>query len=122
MLDNVDSAIKKMQLLNALGVGFSMDDFGTGYSSLSYLARLPLDQIKVDKSFVLNLPGNHSDEIIAQTVVTMGGSLGLSVIAEGVETVEQQAFLDLHGCHAYQGYLFSSPLPLRELEQFLKRH
>lgn len=121
VLGNVEDTIAKMHALKRLGVGFSMDDFGTGYSSLSYLTLLPLDQLKIDRSFVLNVPGNRRDEIIAQTIVTLGRGLGLNVIAEGVETMAQREFLEAHGCHAFQGYLFSRPLPLEELDEFLKR-
>jgi diguanylate cyclase (GGDEF)-like protein/PAS domain S-box-containing protein len=121
VLANVSDAITKMKALKDLGVGFSMDDFGTGFSSLSYLAQLPLDQLKIDRSFVRDLPGSHSNEIITQTIVTMGQSLGLNVIAEGVETAAQHAFLQQHGCPAYQGYWFSRPLPPVEFAQFLRR-
>src|SRR6185369_17361818 len=91
-------------------------------SSLAYLTRLPLDQLKIDRSFVLNLPGNRNDSIIVQTVITMGRSLGLNVIAEGVENEAQRVFLESYGCHAYQGFLFSRPLPLAEFEKFLLKH
>ncbi len=121
VLDNVADTIEKMNAIKLLGVKFSMDDFGTGYSSLSYLTRLPLDQLKIDRSFVTQLPGNQSDAIIAQTIVTMGRSLGLNVIAEGVESEAQKAFLESHGCHAYQGFLFSRPLPVAEFTQFLRQ-
>ncbi len=121
VLDDVGDTFGKMKALKSQGVGFSLDDFGTGNSSLSYLTRLPLDQLKIDRSFVLNLPDNGSDAIIAQTIITMGRSLGLDVIAEGVETEAQREFLDRHGCHAYQGFLFSRPLPLDEFEGFLQR-
>ena len=114
VLGDIENTIMKMLALRQTGVSFSMDDFGTGYSSLAYLTRLPLDEIKIDKSFVSSLPGNHNDEIIAQTIISMGQSLGLRVVAEGVETEEQRVFLEAHGCHAYQGYLFSRPVPLEE--------
>ena len=122
VLDNVKDTISKMRAIKLLGVSFSMDDFGTGYSSLAYLTRLPLDQLKIDRSFVLNLPGNRNDSIIVQTVITMGRSLGLNVIAEGVENEAQRVFLESYGCHAYQGFLFSRPLPLAEFEKFLLQH
>jgi EAL domain-containing protein (putative c-di-GMP-specific phosphodiesterase class I) len=98
-----------------------MDDFGTGYSSLSYLARLPLDQLKIDAAFVRNLSKKGNDATIARTIITMGREMAMNVIAEGVETVEQREFLEIHGCQAYQGYLFSRPLPLEEFEEFVKR-
>lgn len=118
-LDNVEDTIEKMQLLKALGITFSMDDFGTGYSSLAYLTQLPLDELKIDRSFVFNLPHNATDGIIARTIITMGRSLSLKVVAEGVETEQQREFLERHGCHAYQGYLYSKPLPQALFEEFL---
>lgn len=121
VLEDVEDAITKMLTIKGLGVSFSMDDFGTGYSSLSYLARLPLDQLKIDRSFVRNLPGNSSDETIARTIITLGRELDMNVIAEGVETEAQREFLEGHGCHAYQGYLFGYPLPLAEFEEYLTR-
>ncbi len=120
VLANVADTISKMQALKELGLGFALDDFGTGFSSLSYLTQLPLEQLKIDKSFVRDLPGNHNNEIIAQTIVNMGQSLGLNVIAEGVETAAQHQFLQQHGCPLYQGYWFSRPLPLAEFERFLQ--
>ncbi|MDR3394630.1 MAG: EAL domain-containing protein, partial [Parasulfuritortus sp.] len=120
VLENVEDAIEKMHAIKRLGVRFSMDDFGTGYSSLSYLARLPLDQLKIDRSFVRNLPGKKNDETIARTIITMGRGLNMNVIAEGVETESQRAFLEAHGCDAYQGYLFSRPLPQTEFEEFAR--
>ncbi len=122
LLDNVHEIIAKMTELKEHGVGFSLDDFGTGYSSLSYLKRLPIDQLKIDQSFVRDLLGDPNDEAIARTIVALGGSLGLEVIAEGVESVEQRNVLATQGCHTYQGYLFSRPLPLAEFEVFLQAH
>lgn len=119
VLDNVEEAIQKMTAIKQMGVGFSMDDFGTGYSSLSYLARLPLDQLKIDRSFVTNLPGKRSDETIARTIITLGRELSMHVIAEGVETKAQRQFLQAYGCHAYQGYLYSPALPVDRLDSFL---
>ncbi|MDD5296853.1 MAG: EAL domain-containing protein [Rhodocyclaceae bacterium] len=118
VLKDVADTFGKMHALEALGIGFSLDDFGTGHSSLSYLTRLPLEQIKIDRSFVLNLPHSVNDGIVAQTIITMARGLGLDVIAEGVETEPQRAFLARHDCHAYQGYLFARPLPLAEFEAF----
>jgi predicted signal transduction protein with EAL and GGDEF domain len=119
VLDDIEDTIQKMQALQELGVGFCMDDFGTGYSSLSYLTRLPLDQIKIDQSFVSNLPHSANDAIVVQTIITMARSLGLTAIAEGVETEAQREFLERNGCLACQGYLFSSPVPLAEFEELL---
>jgi diguanylate cyclase (GGDEF)-like protein/PAS domain S-box-containing protein len=121
LLEDVLDTIAKMQAIKALGVCFSLDDFGTGYSSLAYLAQLPLDQLKIDKSFVCNIPGVKKDETIVRAIVTMGLGLGLNVIAEGVEDERQRKFLETLGCHEYQGYLFSHPLPLLELEAYLTR-
>ncbi len=119
VLDNVNDAIAKMQAIKAIGVGFSMDDFGTGYSSLSYLTRLPLDQLKIDQSFIRDISSDSNGAAIVQTIIIMGKTLGMNVIAEGVETEAQRDFLDRNGCHAFQGYLFSRPVPLAEFEQFL---
>jgi diguanylate cyclase (GGDEF)-like protein/PAS domain S-box-containing protein len=117
LVDNVDDVIVKMTTLRSRGLKFALDDFGTGYSSLSYLKRLPLDQLKIDQSFVRDLFTDANDGAIAQTIVALGQAMGLSVIAEGVETEEQRDFLTRLGCHAFQGFLFSRPLPL---EQFLQ--
>ncbi len=119
VIENVVDTIARMQELKALGIGFSMDDFGTGFSSLSYLKRLPLDQLKIDRSFVADLASDAHDAAIVQTIITMGHTLGLHVIAEGVETLAQLERLDQYGCAAYQGYLFSRALPLAEFERLL---
>ena len=121
LVENVQSVIEKMTALKAIGVGFSLDDFGTGYSSLSYLKRLPLDQLKIDQSFVRDVLHDPNDAAIAKTIVALAQSLGLGVIAEGVETALQRDFLADSGCHAYQGYFFSRPLPLESFEQFAHR-
>ena len=120
VLENVEDTISKMQELKLLGVEFSMDDFGTGYSSLSYLKRLPLDQIKIDQTFVRDIATDPNDAAIVDTIIAMTRSLGLNVIAEGVETEAQREFLDSHGCHAFQGYLFGRPVSLDQFEANLK--
>lgn len=116
VLDNVAETIRKMHAIRQLGVRFSIDDFGTGFSSFAYLTRLLLDQIKIDRSFVLRLPDHSADAIIVSAIIGMAGSLGLNVLAEGVETEAQREFLLARGCHAYQGYLFGGPLPLADFE------
>ncbi len=108
----------KMHELRRLGIGLSLDDFGTGYSCLAYLKQLPFDQIKIDQAFVRALPGEQRDEAIVHTIIALCNSLGIAVIAEGVETEIQRQFLELNGCHAYQGYLYSPPVALDELPLF----
>ena len=110
--------IEKMRCIKALGVSFSLDDFGTGYSSLSYLKRLPMDQLKIDQSFVRDLLVDNEDALIARAIVALGHNLGMTVIAEGVETTGQRDFLIGLGCDAFQGYLFSRPVPHLELLAF----
>jgi diguanylate cyclase (GGDEF)-like protein/PAS domain S-box-containing protein len=116
MVDNAQDIIQKMAALKAKGVVFSLDDFGIGYSSLSYLKRLPLDQLKIDRSFVRDVLVDPNDAVIARTIVALAHSLGLGVIAEGVETEAQRDFLAAVGCHAYQGYYFCRPLPVEDFE------
>ena len=121
LLANVDSVIATMRALKAHGLGFSLDDFGTGYSSLSYLKRLPLDQIKIDQGFVRDVLLDASDAAIARSIIALAGSLGLSVIAEGVETTAHHQFLLAHGCQAFQGYLFGRPLTLDDFESRVRQ-
>jgi len=122
LVRDVDDIIAKMAALKAHGVGFALDDFGTGYSSLAYLKRLPLDLLKIDQAFVRDLLTNPSDAAIARTVVSLGHHLGLSVMAEGVETPEQHDYLARLGCHAFQGYLFSKPMPVGDFMAYVDRH
>ena len=121
LVNDVETIIAKMGVLKAHGVGFSLDDFGTGYSSLAYLKRLPLDQLKIDQGFVRNIVTDPNDAAIAKMVVVLAESLGLAVIAEGVELQAQADFLAHLGCHAYQGYWFSRPLPLAAFEAFARK-
>ncbi|MDD5385467.1 MAG: EAL domain-containing protein [Gallionella sp.] len=122
LLDNVDDIIAKMTALKARGISFSMDDFGTGYSSLSYLKRLPLYQLKIDQSFVRDVLTDPNDAAIARIIISLAKSMNLAVIAEGVETEAQREFLELNGCHAFQGYLFSKPVPIKEFEQLIAKY
>lgn len=119
LIEDMEDSIKKMHALKAIGVKFSLDDFGTGYSSLSYLTRLPLEQLKIDMSFIRHLPDNHNDAVVVQTIITMAQSLRLTVIAEGVETELQRQFLEQHGCTTYQGFLFSKPVIRDDFEALL---
>ena len=121
LVDDVEGTIAKMCALKEKGVGFSLDDFGTGYSSLSYLKRLPLDQLKIDRSFVRDLLVDSNDAVIAKTIVALADSMNLAVIAEGVETEEQRDALSAIGCRFYQGYLFGRPVPLPAFEETLAR-
>ena len=122
LIDNVEDIIAKMTTLKSRGLQFSLDDFGTGYSSLSYLKRLPLCQLKIDQSFVMDVLTDPNDAAIARTVIALGQSLGLKVLAEGVETEGQREFLASYGCHTYQGYLFSRPVAIDEFEKLLEIH
>ena len=122
LLHDVEESVARMLELKSYGVGFSLDDFGTGYSSLSYLKRLPLDQLKIDQSFVRDVLTDPNDASIVRTILALGSSLGLQVIAEGVETQAQQEFLERHHCHAWQGYLLSRPVPAEEFAALVRAH
>ena len=121
LVTDVEGVIAKMELLKAKGLRFSLDDFGTGYSSLAYLKRLPLDQLKIAQAFVRDILIDPDDAVIAKTVVALANNLGLSVIAEGVETEAQRELLAGMGCHNYQGYLVSQALPAHEFETLVKK-
>ncbi|MDQ7067020.1 MAG: EAL domain-containing protein [Sulfurimonas sp.] len=115
-----EEAIKKLNSLHDLGVKISVDDFGTGYSSLSYLKRFPIDKLKIDQSFVRDLPEDEEDCSIVNAIIALGESLSLTLLAEGVEEESQKLFLVENGCDNIQGYLYSKPLPADEFEDFIK--
>ncbi|MGA4615348.1 putative bifunctional diguanylate cyclase/phosphodiesterase [Ectopseudomonas hydrolytica] len=121
LMEDISTAAQHLLSLRRSGALIAIDDFGTGYSSLSYLKSLPLDKIKIDKSFVQDLLEDEDDATIVRAIIQLGKSLGMQVIAEGVETVEQEAYIIAQGCHEGQGYLYSKPLPARELTLFLKQ-
>jgi EAL domain-containing protein (putative c-di-GMP-specific phosphodiesterase class I) len=120
VMRNVSRAIKVLDAIQSRGIRLAIDDFGTGYSSMSLMKQFPIDTIKIDRSFVRDLPNDSEDRAIAQAIISMGKALGMTVIAEGVETVEQEAFLRDHTCDEMQGFLFSKPLPAREMANLLR--
>jgi hypothetical protein len=120
LLDSVEETINVMNDLKEIGVTFSLDDFGTGYSSLQYIKRLPLDLLKIDKSFVRDIITDNSDKVIVRTIIAMANSLAIRVVAEGVETDDQRQLLLDSGCTQFQGYLFGKPLPIVQFEELLK--
>jgi len=120
LLDDIEDTIEVMRALHEIGVQFSLDDFGTGYSSLQYLKRLPLDQLKIDQSFVRDIVVDSNDRAIVRTIIAMASSLSLSIIAEGVETEEQRKILVEKGCTSFQGYLFGRPVPVAQFEAQLR--
>ncbi len=120
--EDIDDVVQTMQQLKALGIRFSMDDFGTGYSSLSHLNRLPLDELKVDRAFVLALGDDDGDRAMVVTILNMAKLLGLNTVAEGVETAGQHAFLMHHGCGIFQGYFHAKPLTKEAFELFIQDH
>ena len=121
LLEDIEGTIANMNALREIGVRFSLDDFGTGYSSLQYLKRLPLNQLKIDQSFVHDIAVDSSDKAIVCTIIAMAHNLQLDVIAEGVETEEQRQFLLDNGCTHFQGYLFSKPVPIDQFEALLNQ-
>jgi diguanylate cyclase (GGDEF)-like protein len=120
LLGDIEDTISRMAQLKSEGVGFSLDDFGTGYSSLSYLKRLPLDQVKIDQGFVRDVLADPNDAAIVRTILALARSMDLDVVAEGVETTGQLAFLRLHGCEGFQGYLFGRPAPAEDIDAILR--
>lgn len=115
LMSNVSNTMHTLKQLKSMGIKISVDDFGTGYSSLSYLSKFPIDELKVDRSFVMNVPDNRNDAAIAAAIIALARSLGLQVVAEGVETREQSDFLVSHGCAVIQGYLYSRPVPASQI-------
>ncbi len=122
LLTHIEKTIEKMQQLKKIGVNFSIDDFGTGYSSLAYLKRLPLGELKIDKTFIKDISRDSNDQAIIETIIAMAKHMKLKVIAEGVETDEQFEFLNKQGCYHYQGYYYSKPLEQSAFEAFLSRN
>jgi EAL domain-containing protein (putative c-di-GMP-specific phosphodiesterase class I) len=122
VMTNPEHATETLHKLKDMGINLSIDDFGTGYSSLAYLKRFPIDCIKIDRSFIKDIPTEPDDMAITKGVIALGHSLRLKVIAEGVETKEQQDFLRSNDCDEMQGFLFSKPLPAQEVTALLKSH
>jgi EAL domain-containing protein (putative c-di-GMP-specific phosphodiesterase class I) len=115
VLRDFESSISKMQQLKAAGVSLSVDDFGTGYSSLAYLKRLPVDVLKIDKSFIQEIDNDHNDSVIVETIIAMAKHMKIDIVAEGVETERALKFLKSRGCQKFQGYFFGEPLPFSEM-------
>lgn len=121
LVSDVDAVVAKMLALKQRGIRLSLDDFGTGYSSLNYLKRLPLDQLKIDRTFVQDLPGNGDDMAIVKSIISLAENLGLSIMAEGIERQDQHAFLGDLGCASFQGYLFGKPATIHTFEERANR-
>jgi EAL domain-containing protein (putative c-di-GMP-specific phosphodiesterase class I) len=119
-MDNVESAILTMRYIKEMGISIAIDDFGTGYSSLSYLKRFPIDILKVDRSFVMDIPSDSNDMAITAAVIAMAHKLNLRVVAEGIETKEQLDFLRSNHCEYGQGYLIARPMPCKDLETYIQ--
>jgi EAL domain-containing protein (putative c-di-GMP-specific phosphodiesterase class I) len=122
IMHNVELAVAKAEAMRALGVRLAIDDFGTGYSSLAHLKRFPIDTLKVDRSFIREIPQDAEDRAIAEAIIAMGKTLSLTVVAAGVETPEQQAFLSERACDEMQGYYFSTPIPASDFAALLREH
>jgi EAL domain-containing protein (putative c-di-GMP-specific phosphodiesterase class I) len=120
IMSNVEQAIAKLREIKGMGVRLAIDDFGTGYSSLAQLKRFPIDTLKVDRSFIRDIPENSEDKAIAEAIIAMGRTLGVTVVAEGVETAEQQKFLSGRGCEEMQGYYFSKPSHADQFARLLR--
>lgn len=120
LMRDANKAIRDLNAIHALGIHIALDDFGTGYSSLAYLKKLPIDKLKIDQSFVRDIPEDEEDSAIVKAIIAMAKSLGLTTVAEGVETESQKEFLYANGCENIQGYLYSKPIPAQEMEHFIK--
>jgi len=121
-MHNVERALEVLGALKDMGVRLAIDDFGTGYSSLAQLKRFPIDTLKVDRSFIRELPSDSEDKAIAEAIIAMGKTLSLTVVAEGVETREQQEFLRERACDQMQGFFFSKPVPAADFAELLRVH
>ena len=121
IMQDIEANIRKLQAVREMGVEVAVDDFGTGYSSLSYITRLPINTLKIDRAFIINMVSKPDDLSIVATIISLGHSLNLKVVAEGVETEEQKKLLRLLKCDEMQGYLFSKPLPSGEMEAMLRK-
>ena len=119
-MQDIEANILKLQAIRGMGIEVAIDDFGTGYSSFSYLAKLPVNALKIDRAFIINMASNAGDLSIVSAIISLAHSLNLRVIAEGVETEEQANFLRLHKCDEIQGYLFSPAVPAEQIERFLR--
>jgi len=122
VMHNVERAMRVLKAIKGLGVILAIDDFGTGYSSMSLLKKFPIDVLKIDRSFVREITSNSEDKAIADAIIALGRVLDLTIVAEGVETAEQEAFLRAHNCHEVQGYLISKPVPADEFAAFMANH
>ena len=122
MIDNPRRAINILNELKEIGLKIALDDFGTGYSSLGQLKHYPIDTLKIDRSFIKEIPFDSDDKALTKAIITMGKTLGMIVIAEGVETIEQQQFLQEHGCDLIQGFYFQKPLPADEFDQWYRSY
>jgi EAL domain-containing protein (putative c-di-GMP-specific phosphodiesterase class I) len=122
LVDDINSAVKIMQALRDVGIGIAIDDFGTGFSSLSYLQRLPIDTLKIDRSFVRRIPENRDDMKLIRSIISIGKELDLIVVAEGVETEQQLQFLQAVQCDQIQGYIYSKPLPAADFLEYVRNH
>jgi EAL domain-containing protein (putative c-di-GMP-specific phosphodiesterase class I) len=122
VMHNVGQAVEKLNAIKAMGVRLAIDDFGTGYSSLAQLKKFPIDTLKVDRSFIRDIPSNAEDRAITEAIISMGRTLGVTVVAEGVETADQQAFLSSRSCDEMQGFFFSKPSHPNEFARLLRKH